>query len=248
MPGDTNQVDVYNEKLAEIYDKIHHFKNYERDVAYVLNCVRERLPEARSLLEIASGTGNHTGGLSAAFEVEGLELSPAMQKRARAKHPSVLFHRGDMIDFDLQRTYDIVCCLFRTIAMVKTRDNFDRAIDAMARHLRPGGLLLIEPFFTPDTYWTGDIKMNLLDEPKLKIAWMYVSEREGDLGIMKNHFLVARPSGVEHFTEEHQMALLSREDYAAAFEAAGLDLEYDKVGPGNIGFYIGYRRSAFTVP
>lgn len=248
MSGNANQVEVYNEKLAEIYDKIYHFKSYDRDVAYVLNCVRQRLPEARSLLDVACGTGNHFGGLSVAFQLEGLELSPAMLERARVKHPGILLHQGDMIEFNLQRTYDVVCCLFRTIAFVKTREHFHRAIGAMARHLRPGGLLLIEPFFTPETYWTGHVKMNVLDEPELKIAWMYVSEREGDLGIMNNHFLVGRPSGVEHFTEEHKMALLSRDDYATAFEAAELDLEYDKVGPGNIGFYIGCRRTGVAAP
>jgi ubiquinone/menaquinone biosynthesis C-methylase UbiE len=244
MSGNENHVEVYDEKLAEIYDEIYHYKSYERDVAYVLNCVRQRFPEARSLLEVACGTGNHSGGLSAAFDLEGLDLSPAMLNRARLKHPGILFHQGNMIDFDLHRTYDVVCCLFRTIAFVKTRDNFRRAVSAMARHLRPGGLLLVEPFFTPETYWTDDIKMNLLNEPELKIAWMYVSKREGDLGIMNNHFLVGRPSGVEHFIEEHKMALFSRDDYAIAFEAAGLDLEYDEIGPGNIGFYIGCRRLA----
>ena len=241
ISGDTSEVEFYDEKLAEIYDKIYHFKNYETDVAYVLNCVRQRLPEARSLLEVASGTGNHTGGLSVAFQLEGLELSPAMLKRARAKHPGILFHQGDMIDFDLQRTYDVVCCLFRTIAFTKTRENFHRAVGSMARHLRPGGLLLIEPFFTPDTYWTGHVNMNILDEPELKIAWMYASEREGGLGIMNNHYLVGRPSGVEHFTEVHKIGLFSREDYKSAFGAAGLDLEYGETGPSGIGFYIGRR-------
>lgn len=239
MSEDTESVEFYNEPLAEIYDRIHHFKNYDREVEYIVRSVRERHPEARTLLDVACGTGNHAGGLSAVFEVEGLELSPAMLKRARAKHPGLRFYRGDMIDFDLGSTYDVVCCLFRTIAFTKTRENFHRAVGMMARHLRPGGLLLIEPFFTPDTYWSGHVKMNLLDERDLKIAWMYVSEREGDLGIMNNHFLVGRPSGVEHFTELHKMALFSRQDYESAFSAAGLGLEYDSKGLGGIGCYFG---------
>jgi ubiquinone/menaquinone biosynthesis C-methylase UbiE len=243
MSGDVTEVEFYNEKLAEIYDKIYQFKSYDRDVAYVVDCVRRRLPDATSLLDVACGTGNHAGGLSAVFELEGLELSPAMLERARAKHPGIPFHQGDMIDFDLQRSYDVVCCLFRTIAFVKTRDAFHSSIGAMARHVRPGGLLLVEPFFTPQTYWTGHVKMNLLDEPELKIAWMYVSEREGDLGIMNNHFLVGRSTGVEHFTEVHKMGLFSPEDYSSAFAAANLELEYDNTGPGGIGFYVGRRRT-----
>jgi len=241
MSDTEGDVECYNEKLAAIYDDIYHFKDYDKDVAYVVRCVRQRLPDAHTLLEVACGTGLHTGGLSAAFQLEGLDRSSAMLKRAQAKHPGVVFHQGDMIHFDLGRTYDVACCLFRTIAFTETLENFHRAVAAMARHLRTGGLLLIEPFFTPDSYWVGHVKMNILDKPDLKIAWMYVSEREGDVGIMNNHFLIGRPSGVEHFTEVHRVALLSHEDYESAFSASGLDLEYDAVGPGGLGFYIGRR-------
>ena len=241
MRGEADTVEFYQERLAAIYDSIYHFKDYDRDVRYVIECVRRRSPEARTLLEIASGTGNHTGGLRSAFEVEGLELSPHMIRIACAKNPGVVVHRGNMVDFDLHRQYDLACCLFRTIAFTQTVGNFRAAIASMSRHLRIGGLLMIEPFFTPDTYWTGHVKMNLLDQPELKIAWMYASEREGDLGIMDNHFLVGRPSGVEHFTEVHKMGLFSRADYEIAFGEAGLSLEYDDEGPGGIGFYIGRR-------
>ena len=70
MSRDVNQVEFYNEKLAEIYDKIYHFKSYDREIAYVVDCVRRRLPDATSLLDVACGTGNHAGGLSATFELE----------------------------------------------------------------------------------------------------------------------------------------------------------------------------------
>ena len=158
MSGDVNQVEFYNEKLAEIYDKIYHFKNYERDIAYVTECVRRRLPDATSLLDVACGTGNHAGGLSAVLQARGARVEPGHAEACAPKHPGIPFHQGDMTDFDLKRSYDVVCCLFRTIALVKTRDNFHRSIGAMARHVRPGGLLLIEPFFTPDSYWTGLVR------------------------------------------------------------------------------------------
>ena len=200
------------DKSAEIYDAIYHFKNYGADVAYVLKCIQDKHPRARTLLDVACGTGNHIGALSQAHEVEGLDLSDSMLAQARRKFPATTFHRGSMMDFDL---------------------------GAMSRHVAPGGLLLIEPFFTPDTYWVDRVTLNEVNEPELKIAWMYVSERQGNVGVMNTHYLVGRPEGVEHFTELHEMGLFSRTDYADAFAAAGMELEYDPKGPTGVGFYIG---------
>lgn len=241
MSETTIEAHIYQEKLAQIYDIIYKFKNYQKDIEYIDSCIKKTTPHASTLLEVAVGTGNYAGELAKMYQVEGLELSSAMIERVQEKHPEVLVHQGDMVEFDLGKTFDVVCCLFRSIAFTGTRENFKRSILCMARHVRPGGLLLVEPFFTPDTYWTGDLKMNLTDEDDVKIAWMYVSERKGDLGIMKNHFLVGRSSGVEHFIETHEMALFGREDYEQAFSAAGLDLYYDDMGPSGIGLYIGQR-------
>jgi ubiquinone/menaquinone biosynthesis C-methylase UbiE len=234
--------EIYNDKLAEIYDRIHHFKNYGGEVDFLKNCIAQRLPEARTLLDVACGTGNHLGGLSSSYDLEGLDYSTAMLRRAQEKYPATRFHHANMMEFDLGRTYDVVCCMFRSIAFAETSDNLHGAVASMARHVRPGGLVLIEPFFTPEAYWIGDIKLNTLDEKDLKIAWMYVSEREGEVGVMRNHYLAGRPTGVEHFEEVHRMGLFRHDDYRSAFKSANLQLEYDEVGPCKLGFYIGRLR------
>ena len=51
--------------------------------------------------------------------------------------------------------------------------------------------------------------------------------------------LVGTPAGVDHFVEDHELGLFTRDDFAAAFDAAGLRLEYDPIGPGGVGLYIG---------
>ncbi len=71
---------------------------------------------------------------------------------------------------DLGRTFDIVTCLFSAIGYVKTLDNLTRAVQCMVHHLTPGGVLVIEPWFTPDTRYAPSVHAELVDEPNLKIA------------------------------------------------------------------------------
>jgi hypothetical protein len=146
--------------------------------------------------------------------------------------------------FDLHRQFDVVCCLFRSIAFAQTRENLVSAVRCMAAHLAPGGLLLVEPFFTPETYWVDRVTLNEFKSDELKIAWMYVSEREGNVARLNNHFLVGTPQGVRHVTELHELGLFDRADFQAAFDAAGLDLNYEPEGPTRIGMYWAVKRAS----
>jgi ubiquinone/menaquinone biosynthesis C-methylase UbiE len=227
------------DRFAEIYDVAYHFVDYEQSAARVRDLVRARHPEARTLLELASGTGRYLEIFARDFAVEGLDLNPAMIAKARTRLPSVTVHHADMADFDLSRRYDVVCCLFRSIAYLRTADRLERAVAAMARHLTPEGVLLIEPFFTPETYFVDRVTLNTHRTDTLSLAWMYVSERHGATARLLIHCLVGRPSGVEHFVEAHELGLFRRDDFTRAFARAGLQLEYDAAWPGGTGLYIG---------
>ena len=67
---------------------------------------------------------------------------------------------------------------------------------------------------------------------------MNVSGREGRLAIMKFEYLVGTPSGIEAFSERHEAALFTDEEYRQAFAAAGLAVEHDPEGLIGRGLYI----------
>jgi SAM-dependent methyltransferase len=178
------------------------------------------------------------------FVYDGLDLDPELLALARKRFPAVPFHQGDMVDFALGRPFDVVTCLFSSIAYAKAAPRLRQAIATMARHVRPGGVLVIEPFFTPEAWIPGQPHALFVDQPDLKLVRMNVSSVEGTVAILDFHYLVGTPDGVEHFTERHELGLFTDEEYRAAFTEAGLDVLHDAEGLIGRGLYIGTRALA----
>lgn len=228
-------------KSAEIYDRIYSIKDYGEAARRVRDIVRAECPGARSLLDVGCGTGMHLSHLSDAYAVAGLDISEDLLAVARGRCPGAPFHAGDMADFDLGDTYDVVICLFSAIGYVKTASRLRAALRSMAAHTNPGGLVLVEPWFTPESFWPDHLTANFLDEEDLKVAWMYVQRKKGALSILDIHYMVGTQDGIGTFTETHEIGLFSQAEYEDAFREAGLEVEHDATGLFARGLYIGRR-------
>src|SRR5262249_36706288 len=112
-----------------------------------------------------------------------------------------------------------------------------QSVGTMARHLHSGGVLLIEPFFTPEQYWTSHLTLNVTEDEAGKIAWMYTSKRERELAILDIHYLVGTRDEVTHLSERHVLGLFSDAQYTEAIRGAGLNLLHGPTGPGE-GYYV----------
>ncbi len=227
-------------KTARYYDKIYAFKDYQAETQYLIAVIQQNLCSGGiQLLDVACGTGRHIEHLKNHFEVEGLDISHESLELARERNPGVPFHHADMIDFNIGRQFDIVTCLFSSIGYVRTVENLQRAVSCMAQHIKPGGILLIEPWFTPDTWRPGTVHAQFIDEPELKIARINTSFAEGRLSYFDLHYLIGTPQNTEHFVERHELGLFTQDEMASAFKGAGLQVSYDDKGPTGRGLYIG---------
>jgi SAM-dependent methyltransferase len=226
-------------RSARFYDAIYAFKDYGKETARIDALIRERRPEARTLLDVACGTGLHLQHLRERYEVEGLDLDPELLKLARERLGDVPLHEGDMRDFDLGRRFDAVTCLFSSIGYAKTEPELRGALAAMARHLEPGGVLLVEPWLTPEAYHTPHLGSVFVHEDELEIARMNVAEHGDGTSVMVFHYLVGTPEGIEQFEERHELGLFTHEQYLAAFRDAGLAVEHDEEGLMGRGLYLG---------
>ncbi len=231
-------------KSARFYDAIYAFKDYEAEARQVHDLIQmHKLSEGKALLDVGCGTGAHIGFLRAHYEVEGLDLDAEILGVARERYPGLPFHHADMADFDLGRQFDVITCLFSAIGYVKTLPRLKQALQTLARHVYPGGLVIIEPWLSPGIFSEGGLFASFIDEPDLKIARMNINKVEDGVSILDFQYLVGTPEGIEHFTERHELGLFTHEEYVRAFEDAGLSVMYDPHGLTGRGLYVGIHPS-----
>jgi SAM-dependent methyltransferase len=227
-------------RSEQYYDAIYSGKDYAAEAAHIKKLIAQhKRSDGNTLLDVACGTGGHVPYLRDDFVYEGLDLDPEMLALARKRFPDVVFHQGDMVDVTLGHRFDVVTCLFSSIAYTRTDQRLRQAIATLAGHLRPGGVLLIGSFFTPQDWIPGYPHAMFVDQPDLKLARLNVSGMEGNVAILDFHYLVATPDGIEHFTERHELGLFTPEQYLAAFTEAGLHVLRDSEWLDGRGMYIG---------
>jgi ubiquinone/menaquinone biosynthesis C-methylase UbiE len=229
---------------AHIYDLIYlsRGKDYEADAQSVHELVQANLKSGgNTLLDVACGTGIHLSYLKNYFDCEGLDLDPKMLEAAQKKMPDLKFHQGDMMTFDLGRQFDVVTCLFSSIGYVKTMANMKKAVATMSRHLKPGGVLIIEPWFTPEDWNPKDVYATFIDQPELKIARINISEKDGLISFFTFHYLVGTLKGVEYFQERHELGLFTTDEYKLALRDCDLEVIHDPWWLNARGLYLGLK-------
>src|SRR5215210_6598743 len=103
---------------AEVYDLVYSaFKEYPAEASEVAGVIRRAKPDARTILDVACGTGEHARLLTEThgFIVDGLDLEPGFVRIAQQKLPRASVFEGDMTSFALPGRYDAILCLFSSI-------------------------------------------------------------------------------------------------------------------------------------
>jgi hypothetical protein len=164
-----------------------------------------------------------------------------MLEIAGRRLPGVPLHEADMIDFDLGRRFDVVLNLFSSIGYVCTEERLRHCVTTMAEHLEPGGVLLIEPWLSPEVFQEGLLHAHFIDREDLKVARMNLTRIEDGVSVIEFHYQVGTPDGIRQFTERHDLGLFPPAIYEAALEAAGLERIREEKGISGRGVHVGRR-------
>ncbi len=130
------------EKLDRFYDAA--MGDRTEMASYIRRLIRRHKPRARTLLELACGTGAILKILAKSYDVVGLDLSPSMLSIARKKLPQVKFFQRNMVSFDLGRKFDVIICVFDSINHVLEFADWQKIFRNAAQHLEEDGLFLFD--------------------------------------------------------------------------------------------------------
>jgi SAM-dependent methyltransferase len=229
---------MYTES-AEFYDLIYStFKDYPGETARIAELLRGLHPECRTVLDVASGTGEHARLLAGlGFVVDGLDLDPAFVRIASQKHPAGRFFEGNMSDFRLPHRYDAVLCLFSSIAYLKTLDLVTRTLIRFREHLEPGGVIVVEPWYPPDALDTTRVARHAAEANGVRVSRVSRIEVEDRLSRFIFDYEITDRTGTRHAHEEHELGLFTTAELIQAFRTAGLDATHDPKGLSDRGLF-----------
>ncbi|MCC7106051.1 MAG: class I SAM-dependent methyltransferase [Chloroflexi bacterium] len=236
-------------ELARLYDAF----PFEADLPLYLELAAAL---GGRVLELACGSGRVLMPLArAGHETVGLDASPHMLALAREKlaaaGPAVerraRLVQGDMRCFDLGEQFDFALVAVKSFAYLQTRVDQQRALAAIARHLRPGGVLALD-LMHPSLDWLsqppGSLRQDLVQVvPELGTT---VARTETTIStdlanqvrfIRSAYDLIGDSGAVTRRLVEWPYRYVYRFEAELLLERAGFELE---------AVYGGYQREPFT--
>lgn len=146
MSADEQPISAENaayDALARFYDELEGDRSHQ--VEYLRDLLGAHAPEARSLLELACGTGAILKQFAGDYPVlVGVDISVPMLEAAKASVPEAELILGDIRNIALGRDFDIVLCVFDSINHLCDLADWEAVFDRAAEHLAPGGTFLFD--------------------------------------------------------------------------------------------------------
>lgn len=151
MKNNENTLRLYND-LAWLWPIWESAEEYADYCKHVVRLIREhaQIP-VHSLLNVGCGGGKNVFNLKRHYDVIGLDLSPRMLELAQDLNPECEFVQVDMRSFSLQQMFDAVL-VDDAIAYMTSIADLRATFIAAWRHLRPGGVMVVSPDDTKETF------------------------------------------------------------------------------------------------
>ena len=141
----------FNDNYSRYYDMLYKDKNYKAESDYIISLIRSVSPNAKNIIELGCGTGNHANFLCKnGFKVLGLERSLEMVELAKAKSiegftPVV----ADIEKYNVAEKFDVALSLFHVVSYLTSNKSLISCFKSTAEHLNHGGVFIFDVW-----YWT----------------------------------------------------------------------------------------------
>ncbi|MGA7922832.1 MAG: class I SAM-dependent methyltransferase [Thermoplasmata archaeon] len=211
-------------ELARFYDPLTDWKDYRSEARRVEAIAAQYgNPGRTTWLDVACGTGRHLEFLHRNHPCAGVDGSREMLRIARRRLPHIPLVQADMRSFQLPNRFDVVSCLFSAIGHLRTKRDVRSALANFEAHLKPGGVVVVEPWIERRAFRSGLVHLRAHEDPSITVARMAYSSRQGDHSVIQWHYLIGEPGrGVRYREVTDVGLLLARPELLAFMRATGL--------------------------
>jgi len=216
------------QRLAKYYDLIYSWKDYKTESELLKKIIlNNKKSKGNELLDVACGTGKHLKYLKKWFSCIGIDINEGMLKVARKDVKGVFFKRADMRNFNLKRKFDAIICMFSSLGYTKTYFGLKKTMQNLSNHLKPGGVVVIEPWFTKAAFKKGRSFMRTYDGENLKIARINISKVRGNISILEFHYLVGEENKeVKYFVDKHELGIFEVNKTLKIMKKFGIEAKF----------------------
>ncbi|MGI9540242.1 MAG: class I SAM-dependent methyltransferase [Miltoncostaeaceae bacterium] len=212
-------------ELASVFHRITPPEDYVDDAERVVRVVDAvATGPAATLLELGSGWGNNAFHLKRRFDCTLVDISDDMLDVSRSLNPECEHLVGDMRSVRLDREFDVVF-VHDAIDYMRTQADLAAAIGTVAAHLRPGGVAVLTPDFTAESFRPGTLA-EAKDHDDIKVRYLEWTHAPapGSSEVEVDMVLVARDgegrTRVEH--DRHTVGVFPEATWTRLLEGAGL--------------------------
>ncbi len=137
--------EFYSGLMVDVFDKITPEKVYKQRATEVIKLIKSYNPKAKTLLELACGTGNFTKQLAqAGFVITATDISKDEIEKARTKGIRATFSVADMSKLSASKKYDIICCFWESFRYLPNYKVCEDTLKRIFKTLNNNGLFFVD--------------------------------------------------------------------------------------------------------
>ncbi|MBD3272743.1 methyltransferase domain-containing protein [Candidatus Dependentiae bacterium] len=221
---------------AKYYDLLYKDKDYEKETEYINSLIKENLSDAKSILELGSGTGKHAILLcQKEYNLVGIDFSSKMVDIAKQRllkeelKTNIEFFVADVRKAKLNKKFDVALSLFHVVSYMLTKNDLINMFKTVYNHLNTNGLFIFDCWYGPAVLSNKPEKrVKKLENDYLKLKRFanpvhHINDNIVD--VEYNIFLQEKNSPNSFsFKEIHKMRYLFKPELKVLLELTGLKI------------------------
>jgi len=149
-------------EYAKFYDLLYQDKDYQKEVHFIDQLIKQYAPHAKTILDLGCGTGKHISLLKKlGYDVVGVDLSETMIQMAKENYKDISFHQADVRDIRLDHRFDVVISLFHILSYQNSNEDVNRYFKTIKEHMTSDGIAIFD-------YWYGPAVLTQKPESRIK--------------------------------------------------------------------------------